>query len=332
MVAAASLLGGLVPADDTPAADRQTIGRIERLDPALDRLLPPDAAIEVLADGLEWSEGPVWVPRTRSLLFSDIPRNQILSWNEEQGLTLFRESAGYTGAEPFVGKEPGTNGLALDHQGRLVMCCHGDRLIRRLEPDGSTTVLAARYGGRRFHSPNDLVYHSGGDLYFTDPPYGLSGGLAGPQAEMDWCGVYRLQPDGQVTLLTKAMTRPNGIGLSPDESTLYVAQSDPQAAIWRSFPVQADGSLGEGKVFFDATPWVGERKGLPDGLAVDRAGHLWATGPGGVLVFSPVGKLLGVLHTGQATSNCAFGEDGSTLFITADMFLCRVRTTANRGE
>ncbi len=207
------------------------------------------------------------------------------------------------------------------------MCCHGDRLIRRLESDGTTTTLASHYEGKRFNSPNDLVYHSNGDLYFTDPPYGLPEGLEGPHAELSFCGVYRLSPDGTVTLLTKEMTRPNGIGLSPDEKTLYVAQSDPKAALWRAFPLRDDGTLGEGKIFFDATRWVPERRGLPDGMTIDQRGNLWATGPGGVLVFSPSGTLLGILHTGEATANCTFGEDGQTLFITADMYLCRVRTS-----
>jgi gluconolactonase len=311
------------------AQSPRTIGKIERLDAALDQLVPADAVIEVLAEGFEWSEGPVWVPRMQSLLFSDIPRNQIVAWNAEKGISIFLEPSGYTGSEQFQQGEPGTNGLVLDSEGRLVMCCHGDRVIRRREHDGSMTILASRYQGQRFNSPNDLVYHSSGDLYFTDPPYGLPGGLEGPNAELAWCGVYRLSPDGTVTLMTKAMTLPNGIGLSPDEKTLYVAQSDPRSAIWREFPLRGEKTLGEGRVFFDATQWVGkERPGLPDGLTVDADGNVWATGPGGVLVFSPAGKLLGVLNTGQATANCTFGDDGQTLFITADMYLCRVRTTA----
>ncbi len=322
--------------DAQPAASRtdvpQTIGSIERLDPAFDRLVPQSATIEVLAGGFEWSEGPVWVPQKNSLLFSDIPRNQIVCWNSQEGIRVFLEPSGYTGKDKFTGGEPGTNGLTLDSQGRLVMCCHGDRSIRRLETDGTLTTLAARYDGKRFNSPNDLVYDSKGNLYFTDPPYGLPGGLEGPQAELAYCGVYSLSPTGQVTLLTREMTRPNGIGLSPDEKTLYVAQSDPAAALWRAFPLRADGTLGEGRLFHDATKWVSQRPGLPDGMVVDRDGNVWATGPGGVLVFSPAGKLLGVLHTGQATANCTFGEDGRSLFVTADMYLCRVRTSTKGVE
>ena len=326
-------LSAQVPEQSAATSDvPKTIGQIERLAPEFDQLIPPAATIDVLAGGFEWSEGPVWVPRKHSLLFSDIPRNQIVSWNAQAGIRVFMDPSGYTGKDKFGGTEPGTNGLTLDSHGRLVMCCHGDRSIRRLESDGSLTTLAARYDGKRFNSPNDLVYHSNGNLYFTDPPYGLPGGLEGPQAELDFCGVYCLSPDGKVTLLTKTMTRPNGIGLSPDEKTLYVAQSDPKQAIWRAFPLHEDGTLGAGRVFYDVTKWVSERPGLPDGLVVDRSGNLWATGPGGVLVFSPAGKLLGILHTGQATANCTFGEDGKSLFITADMYLCRVRTNTKGLE
>lgn len=308
------------------SAQRQIIGNIKRIDPAFDQLVAPDAEIEVLASGFQWSEGPVWVPRTQSLLFSDVPRNQIVSWNAREGISIFLEPSGYTGPERPDGREPGSNGLVLDGKGRLVMCCHGDRLIRRLDADGDAETLAASYRGKRFNSPNDLVFDSEGNLYFTDPPYGLTGGLDGPRAELDWCGVYRLSSDGTVTLLTKEMTRPNGIGLSPDETTLYVAQSDSEAALWRAFPLLEDGTLGEGTVFFDATKWVKKRPGLPDGLTIDQRGNVWATGPGGVLVFSPAGKLLGRISTGVPAANCTFGGDGSTLFITADMYLCRVST------
>ncbi|MEZ6115551.1 MAG: SMP-30/gluconolactonase/LRE family protein [Pirellulaceae bacterium] len=308
-------------------ANTKILGTVERLDPAFDALVPESSQIEILADGFEWSEGPVWIASRQELLFSDIPRNQIVRWDGKQK-SVFLERSGFTGAEPFTGEEPGSNGLMLDSQKRLVMCQHGDRQVARLNADGSRTVLASRYQGKRFNSPNDLVFHSNGDLYFTDPPYGLPKRYEDPARELDWCGVYRLSKDGNVTLLTNEMTRPNGIAFSPDEKTLYVAQSDPEAAIWKAFPVKDDGTLGEGKIFYDATRWVGQKKGLPDGMVVDQAGYIWATGPGGVLVFHPSGKLLGVLNTGEATANCTFGEDGSTLFITADMYLCKIKTNA----
>jgi len=306
------------------AEETKTIGEIERLDPDFDNLVPKNAKIEVLGQGYKWSEGPVWVKDGGYLLFSDIPRNTIFRLKDGK-VDTFLCPSGYTGEKPFTGREPGTNGLTLDAKGRLVMCCHGDRCVARIERDGRRTVLVDRYQGKRLNSPNDLVYHSGGDLYFTDPPYGLP---AEPVRELDFCGVYRLSPDGELTLLTKKMTRPNGIAFSADEKTLYVAQSDPKAAIWNAFPVKDDGTLDTPRLFFDATKWKATRPGSPDGLKVDIHGNLWATGPGGVLVFSRDGKLLGRLNTGQRTANCAFGEDGSTLFITADMYLCKVRTTS----
>ncbi len=304
----------------------KSIGSIERLDPAFDDLVPRDARIEVLADGFDWSEGPVWDRRHNYLLFSDIPRNMIVQWSPTTGIRTFRDRSGYTGSQTFGGREPGTNGLAFDSDGRLIMCCHGDRAIRRLEKDGSLTTLVGSFEGRRLNSPNDLVFRSDGALFFTDPPYGLPGGLDGPNGQLGFCGVFFRSPDGKVRLVTKEMTRPNGIGLSPDEKTLYVAQSDPKAALWKAFPLLKDGRVGPSRTVRDVTEWVESRPGLPDGMAVDAGGHLWATGPGGVLVMTPTGKRLGVIRTGQRTANCAFGGDGRTLFITADMYLCRVRT------
>jgi gluconolactonase len=312
------------PAD---AAQPETLGQIERLDAAFDRLLSPDAKIEVLASGFTWSEGPVWVPQDRGgyLLFSDIPRNTVFRWKEGEGVSVFLCPSGYTG-NTYYGREPGSNGLLLDSQGQLVSCEHGDRRVSVLTRNGGKRTLVDNYQGKRLNSPNDAAFKSNGDLYFTDPPYGLPKQLEDPRRELEFCGVYRLSKSGQLTLLTREMTRPNGIAFAPDEKTLYVAQSDPQAAIWKAFPVKDDGTLGQGRVVYDATEWVGKRPGLPDGLKVDREGHLWATGPGGVLVLTPAGKLLGRLNTGRPTANCAFGEDGQTLFIAADSYLCRIRT------
>jgi gluconolactonase len=307
------------------AAAPTTLGAIERLDPAFDKLVPAAAQIEVLAKGFTWTEGPVWVPQGGHLLFSDIPRNSVFKWKAGEGVSLFLCPAGYTG-NTYYGREPGSNGLLLDAQGQLVLCQHGDRRVAVLTRNGGLRTLVDNYQGRRLNSPNDAVFKSNGDLYFTDPPYGLPDGYDDSRRELDCCGVYRLTPKGHLTLLTAEMTRPNGIAFAPDEKTLYVAQSDPAAAIWKAFPVKEDGTLGEGRRLYDATQWVGKRPGLPDGLKVDQGGHLWATGPGGVLVLTPEGKLLGRLNTGVPTSNCAFGEDGQTLFITADSYLCRVRT------
>jgi gluconolactonase len=313
------------PAASKPAETSAPVVKITRLDPALDKLLAPDVKVEKLAGGYEWSEGPVWNKKENYLLFSDIPNNRIVKW-DGKAASDYLKPAGYTGTAAFTGREPGTNGLTYDAQGRLVACAHGDRVVVRLENDGKQrTVLAGKFEGKRFNSPNDLVYKSNGDLYFTDPPYGLPKGAEDPAREMDYCGVYRLGKNGQITLLTKEVTRPNGIAFSPDEKTLYVASSDPKKAIWMSYPVKADGTLDKGKVFFDATAWFKEN-GLPDGLKVDKDGNLWATGPTGVLIFTPAGKHLGTIETGVPTANVGFGDDGSTLYITANHELLRVKT------
>ncbi len=300
------------------------LGKIERLEPSFDKLVPKDAQLEILASGFKWTEGPVWIKDGGYLLFSDIPNNAIHKWTKGEGLARdFIKPAGYTGEKPRGG-EPGSNGLMLDAKGRLTLCEHGDRRVTRLD-NGKKTVLADKYDGKRFNSPNDLVYHSSGALYFTDPPYGLEKNYADPARELDWCGVYRLGTDGKVTLLTKEMSRPNGVAFSPDEKTLYVANSDPKLAYWKSFAVKSDGTIGDGKIFFDATKWVGKKPGLPDGLKVDTQGNLFATGPGGVLVFAPDGTHLGTIATGVPTANCAFGEDGMTLFVAANDNICRIR-------
>ncbi|MEJ5369656.1 MAG: SMP-30/gluconolactonase/LRE family protein [Bryobacteraceae bacterium] len=308
-----------------PPRSYPVLGSIVREDPALDALLEPGARIEVLATGFEWAEGPVWDRKGGYLLFSDIPRNSIMKWSRERGIELFQKPSGYTGVAEY-GREPGSNGLLIDPQGRLILMEHGDRRVSRMDPDGGKVTLADRYQGKRLNSPNDGALKSNGDLYFTDPPYGLPKQWNDPRRELDFCGVYRWS-QGTLTLLTSELSRPNGIAFSPDEKTLYVANSDPKRAIWMAYPVQPDGTLGAGRVFADVTAMVSrELPGLPDGLKVDSQGNLWATGPGGVHVYTPGGKRLGRIDTGEATANVAWGDDGSTLYITADMYLCRVRT------
>lgn len=299
-----------------------TLGQVERLDPALDALIAPGTPIEKLAAGFKWSEGPVWVRKGGYLLFSDVPNNVVFRWKEGQETQGFIHPSGYTGSNAG---EQGSNGLMLDKQGRLILCQHGDRQVARWE-NGKFTPLARYYKFRRFNSPNDLVYKSNGDLYFTDPPYGLKGMNNDPAKELNYSGVFRLTPSGDVTLLTSNLSFPNGIALSPDEKTLYVAVSDPKRAVLMAYGVKPDGTVENERVFADLTSQVGRRPGLPDGLKVDKAGNLWATGPGGVLVFAPDGKHLGTIDTGEPTANCAFGDDGSTLYITSNMYLCRIKT------
>lgn len=307
----------------------RTIGSIERLDPAIDALIPPDAVIEILAEGFDWSEGPVWIEDGGYLLFSDVPANRIYRWKENEGARVWLEPSGYTGDVPRGG-EPGSNGLLLDGEGRLVLCQHGDRRVARLDAPMSApaplfTTLVDRYDGKRFSSPNDAVFDSRGALLFTDPPYGLPEGPGDRTQEIPFSGVYRLGIDGAVTLLTDELSRPNGIALAPDELTLYVANSDPERAIWMAYDLLPSGAIENGRVFFDATDRVSERRGLPDGLEVDEAGNLFATGPGGVLVLSPDGRHLGTIRTTRATANVAFDRDRTALYITADDYLLRLR-------
>lgn len=306
-----------------------TIGFVERLDAEIDSLVPPGVQIEVLATGFDWSEGPVWVADESFLLFSDVPGNKIHKWSAAEGVSVWLEPSGYTGATSRGG-EPGSNGLLLDPDGHLVLCQHGDRRVARMEaplttPAAEFVTLADRYDGMRFNSPNDAVFDRSGALYFTDPPYGLAEGPDDPAREMEFSGVFRVDPGGTVSLLTTELTRPNGIALSPDQTTLYVANSDPASALWMVFEISPEGSLGQGDVLFDATSMVGARPGLPDGLKVDDRGYLFATGPGGVLVLTPDGRHLGTLVTTKPTANCAFDEAKNVLYMTADDSLLRVR-------
>ena len=303
-------------------------GQIERLQEQLDQLISPGTLPQIIAEGFDWSEGPLWIADKEMLLFSDIPPNSIYSWTEQEGKKLYLKPSGYTGDKDRSG-EPGSNGLLLNQDGQLVLCQHGDRRLAKMDapiesPAPKFITLTDTYEGKRFNSPNDATYNSKGELFFTDPPYGLEDRMNDPSKEIPFQGVYKLGLDGETILLTDEMTRPNGIALSPDEKTLYVANSDPEKAIWMAFDLTEDG-VENGRVLFDATSMVGsERKGLPDGLKVHRSGHLFATGPGGVLVLSPSGQHLGTILTGQATSNCAFNEDQSQLFMTADMYVMRI--------
>ena len=323
----------LVVISRSTPAQYATVGSLEPLDPAFSALVPASAKIEKLAEGFTWSEGPVWRRSGGYLLFSDIPRNTIFKWKEGSGLAVFMRPAGYSGAKP-AGWELGSNGLTFDANDALVMADHGNRQIARVVDSNVTKFpLAVGYRGKRLNSPNDLVYASNGDLYFTDPPYGLAGKNADKAKELKFNGVFRLKPNGELTLLTGELTYPNGIALSPDERTLYVAISDPDHPKWMAYDVARDGTLARGRMFFDATPLHRAGKiGSPDGMKVDARGNLFATGPGGVLVFTPDGRHLGTIVTGQPTANCAFGDDGSTLYITANSQLLRIHlNTKGKG-
>lgn len=296
---------------------------IIRFDSRFDQLVPPDAVVEKIADGFAWVEGPVWNRKEGYLLFSDVPNNSIFKWRPREDASVFLRTTGYSGSKPFQGREPGSNGLAFDPQGRLVFCQHGDRSISRLEKDGTRTTLVDRYQGKRINSPNDVVFRSNGDMYFTDPPFGLPKSYDDPSRELDFCGVYRLSKDGKLTLLITEALAPNGIAFSPDERTLYI--SDSKRTLWLAFDVREDGSLSKSRVLFDGAEVGKGKAGVADGLKVDEHGNIFGAAPGGLYVIAPDGALLGRFDFGTATGNCAWGEDGSTLFIASNTAIYRIR-------
>jgi len=305
----------------------KTVGSISQLDPALDQILSAREKAEVLADGFVWSEGPLWVTSKRMLLFSDVPKNIVYQWTDQNGLQTYLTPSGYTGNTPRTG-EPGSNGLTLSTTGQLVLCQHGDRRIAVMQsdldnPKPEFQTLAASFKGKRFSSPNDLVQDGNGNYYFTDPPYGLRGAVDSVQ-ETSQNGVYKLTTDGKLYLLVDSLTRPNGIGLSPDQTKLYVANSDPERARWYQYEL-GDTAVAGGKILYDATSAVQGQKGLPDGLKVSRYGNIFASGPGGIWIFDPNGKLLGKVNLPEAAANCALADDDKTLFITMHMSLLRLK-------
>jgi gluconolactonase len=296
---------------------------VERLDPAMDELVPANAKVEKLAEGLLWSEGPTWFEG--SVVFSDVPDNIIYRWKpNEVSATVFMKRSGLL--NPSTGfRQPGSNGLAVDADGRLLICQQGERRVVRVEKSGVQTAVAAEFNGKRFNSPNDLVIRKNGDVYFTDPPYGLANDS--PLKEQPHNGVYRVDSKGEVTLLIDDLTFPNGIALSPDEKTLYVTVSDPSAPRIMAYDLQANGTVINGRTFFDAKPVsVQGRRGTCDGLKVDARGNVRASGPGGVLVIDPTGKHIGSILIDEEVTNCCWGDDGGMLYITAQRFLLRVKT------
>ena len=300
-------------------------GTLLRIDPAMDALVPADARIEKLSGGFAFTEGPVWHRRFGHLMFSDLRSNAIHIWDDAEGLSTFMQPV-------FEGESEtssvGSNGLNIDSQGRLILMEHGNRRVSRIE-NGNTVVLADNYQGKRLNSPNDSAYRSDGWLYFTDPPYGLAGLEDDPDRELDFNGIYRLSPDGELELLESGQSRPNGIAFSPDERTLYVANSDAENKVWMAYPVRDDGTLGTGRVFFDVNDQ--NETGAADGLKVDVDGNLFATGPGGVWIFDASGKHLGTIKPDEVPANVAWGDDGSTLYMTARTGLYRIRLST-RGK
>jgi gluconolactonase len=305
------------------------VGSIERLDAALDALIDKKAKIEILAQGFEWSEGPLWLPNQQKLLFSDVPKNIVYQWSEKEGTKTYLTPSGYTGAQKRGG-ELGSNGLTLNNKEQLVLCQHGNRQVALMntsleQPKPQFIPIASQYNSKKFNSPNDLVYDSKGNLYFTDPPYGLEQNMQDSTKELLFQGVYRVDVSGRITLLTDTISRPNGIALTPDETKLVIANSDSLKACWYIYDLKTDGTLTKGKIFFDATAARKQEHGNPDGLKIDKQGHVFATGPGGVWIFNKEGLLLGKIRFHEKVSNCAFSTDEKTLYITADNYVLRLK-------
>jgi len=303
--------------------------QVQRTDPAIDEIVPQNATIEKLAGGFLFTEGPIWVPKTQDedgyLLFSDPYNNIIYRWTQDGALSIFMTKSGYRGADIGEYSQPGSNGLTVDPQGRLTINQQGNRRVVRLEKDGKLTVLADRYDGKRFNSPNDLVYKSDGALYFTDPPFGLPKYADDPRKELLYSGVYRVSPDGKnIRLLTTELKGPNGLAFSPDEKYLYVDDWDLAHKVVMRYEVQPDGSLANGKVFFDMTSTPGQS--ALDGMKVDQKGNLYVTGPDGVWIISPEGKHLGTLVPPEHANNVGWGDDdGKTLYLCTRTGLYRIR-------
>jgi gluconolactonase len=308
----------------------KTTGKLEKHDASLDNIISPDAKAEIIAEGFEWSEGPLWIEKHRILLFSDVPINTVYKWSEEKGKEVYLQPSGYTGSTPSECKEPGSNGLLVDADGNLVLCQHGNRQMARMDapldkPEAKFVTLADKFNGKKFSSPNDAVYNSSGELFFTDPPYGLkTQDDTDPLKEQPYNGVYKLKKDGTVVLLVDSITRPNGIAFFPGEKKLLVACSDPAKPNWYVFDVNGD-SLTNGKIFYSAANEHNGVRGLPDGLKIDKNGNVFATGPGGVFIFDSEGKVLGNIKLDEASSNCALSPDEKTLYITNDMYVLRVK-------
>jgi gluconolactonase len=318
---------------DTPAAPVRAEptkiedARIDRWDPAMDSIVPKDWKIEKIAEGFGWAEGPIWVKSGGYLLFTDVPGNKMWKWSEKGGLEKFLDPSGAATFDPAIWREAGANGLAIDGPNSILVADTGNRGIQRLDlKTKKKTPVAMAFEGKKFSSPNDVARMKSGVLFFTDPPYGFRKFDAAPEKEISFNGVYRAGADGKVTVIEKELTRPNGVALSPDERTLYVAQSEGTKAIINAYTLDAKGEVTAKKLFHDATDLVAPGSpGAPDGLTVAADGTVFTSAPGGVLVLSKDGKRLGRIWDGKQTANCKFGDDGKTLYMTSSSMVARIR-------
>jgi gluconolactonase len=311
----------------------RAIGTVKSEAPAFLRLVPKAAKIHVVAGGFTWAEGPVWIADGGYLLLSDVPKNRMYRWAPGlHAASIFLEPSGGTETKGF--REPGSNGLKRGGRGRLLVADSGNRAIVLLDlRTKAKRLIAQRFEGKRLNSPNDLVVGPDGAIWFTDPPYGLEGIEDSPLKEQSANRVYRLAPDGKVTAIESQIHFPNGIAFSPDGRTLYVSNSDPKNAVILAWDVSRGGTVARRRIFVDMTALAAKGlPGLPDGMTVDERGNLWATGPGGIHIFTPQGRELGLIATGAAISNCTFGDlDGRTLFMTSTHILAAVRTNVRGG-
>jgi gluconolactonase len=334
MALALILLYGCTGGQQKSSQEYPKTGSVDSYHPSLHKIIAAGERPEIIAEGFEWSEGPLWLPKLKKVIFSDIPNNSIYQWSEKDGLKLYLKPSGYTDSIPRGG-ETGSNGLLLNQEGSLVLCQHGDRRMAIMDaplkaPAPEFTTIVAEWDKKRFNSPNDAVFSGKGDLYFTDPAYGMELRYKDPKREMDFTGVFKYSAGGEIRLLTDQLSAPNGIGLSPDEKHLYVANSGgAKKSIWMIYDFAEDGSLANGRVFHDASVASDSLRGAPDGLVVRNDGIIFATGPGGVWIFNPEGENLGIIKTGQATSNCTLDSDNQYLYMTADMYLMRIKLLTN---
>lgn len=306
---------------------QETIGTVEFLAPEMNRFFDVESEIEVLARGFSWAEGPVWVPQKKGLLFTDVPNNKAYLWTEKKGLSLFLHPSGMTNHAPHRSGE-GANGLALDAEGNLILCQHGNRAVSKLKSwrfdRPEFEILVDHYQNKWLNSPNDLTFDQEGAILFTDPPYGLKDGDRDSLKELNFNGIYRWTPETGLVLLDQSLSRPNGIAFSPDYKTLYIGNSQRDKAVIVAYDYDKK-ILVNKRVFFDGNILAKKQQGLFDGLKVHSSGVVFATGPGGVLVLDSNGKHLGTIKPGKSTANCSFDAEENYLYLTSTDLLARIK-------